>query len=440
MFMSSTDFIGALSRIRSRQLVGRPLADLAFWPALFAVILAVSPVWGQVPGGDFSRDEFLKTLTSGSEAAKRAALVQLDGHGDDPRVAELLVEVAKKARISGIVAESTLEMLYLLGKHIEDPRVPGVMWECLDSRTPKVVMIAVDALGELGDARALSGIIDLLKSPHFRNTYGFRKCVIEALMEFEDSRAVDALIGQLPELAGQLEYDVVRYLSHISRQRFGTQSELWETWWEDNEEDFDFDETEEEFSLEGTPSEEFAWDSEVSEFFDTYIYAKRLIFVLDISSSMRNQAGRGMRIELARQELAAAIAKLPDDTFFSVILFDANVAVQNKRLIQATEANRMRLSKWARQIQTGRGTNTFDALNRSFLIDGNAEAIFFLSDGLPSKGKITDPGQILQVITKENFFRRIALYSFGFAMGDADGEQFMKNLAEWNNGAYKAIR
>jgi hypothetical protein len=259
-------------------------------------------------------------------------------------------------------------------------------------------------------------------------------------MKIEDSRSVDALIAQLPNLTGQLEFDVVRYLSHISRQGFGTQSKLWETWWIDNEEDFEFTETDEDFTLEGTPSASLVWDKETSEFFGTEIYAKRLIFVLDISSSMTQQAGRGRRIDLAKMELAKAIAKLPEDTMFGVILFDGNVAVHNRRPVQATEATRKREVLWVQKIQTGRGTNTFDALHRSFSIDGNAEAIFFLSDGMPSKGKITDPAQILQVITKENFFRRMAIYSFGFAMGDGGGEQFMKGLAEKNNGFYKAIQ
>jgi hypothetical protein len=259
-------------------------------------------------------------------------------------------------------------------------------------------------------------------------------------MKIEDRRAVETLIVQLPELTGQLEYDVVRYLSHISRQRFGTDSELWKTWWQDNAVDFQFNETEAKFSLSDPPSQDFVWDREVSEYFDTYIYAKRLIFVLDISSSMKAAAGRGTRIELAREELASAIEKLPEDTYFAILLFDANVVLRNPRLVQATEATRKRTAASVRKIQTGRGTNTFGALNKSAKVDGNAEAIFFLSDGMPSRGEITDPNEILKVVKKENFFRRIAIYSFGVGMDAGGGQQFMKQLAEQNNGVYKAIR
>jgi len=403
------------------------------------VLFSPWPASGQEDDG-FPREEFVRALTTGSVVVKRAALVKLDGYGDDPRVAEVLLEAVKKVKTSGVVSETTLEMLYVLGKHIEQPDVPSAMWKCLGSSQPKVVMIAVDALGELGDPAALDGLIKLLESSHYHRTYGFRKCVLEAFIKIEDRRSIDTLIEQLPELKGQLEFDVVRYLSHVSRQRFGTDSELWKTWWQDNADDFQFNETEAEFSLSDPPPQDFVWDREVSEYFGTYIYAKRLIFVLDISSSMKAAAGRGTRIQLAREELASAIEKLPEDTYFAILLFDANIKLVNPRLIQATEATRKRIAASVRRIETGRGTNTFGALNKSARVDGNAEAIFFLSDGMPSKGEITDPNEILKVVAKENFFRRISVYSYGFGMGDDGGEQFMKQLAQQNMGVYKAIR
>ena len=82
-------------------------------------------------------------------------------------------------------------------------------------------MLAADSLGELGDARALDDIIRLVDTRDFKEIYGFRKCVVEALTKIKDPRSVETLIEQLPKLTGQLEYDVVRYLSHVSRQRFG---------------------------------------------------------------------------------------------------------------------------------------------------------------------------------------------------------------------------
>jgi len=235
-----------------------------------------------------------------------------------------------------------------------------------------------------------------------------------------------------------LEYEVVRYLSHVSRQRFGTRADLWETWWKDNAEDFHFNETDKPFALEVRAAEDFAWDRPVAEFFGTYIYAKKLIFILDISSSMKAGAGQGTRIELAKRELIEAIQKLPEDTHFTILLFDAKVAPWNRRLVAATDAVREKAVAWVARIQTGRGTASYDALDRSFRVDGNTEAVFFLSDGQPSKGRITDPHQILVAVGKENYFRRIAIYSFGFDA--AGGTAFMRSLAEQNKGTYTSIQ
>ena len=429
----STSSVGFFRRPRN-------VAAAAFRSVCLAVLLSASGVYGQAIGDGFGRDEMLKVLTTGPEATRLATLARLESFGDDPRVAELLIEAVGKVGTRGVVRESTLELLYLLGEHIQQPDVPGMMWKMLRSDNWRVIMLAVDSLGELGDPRSLDDIIRLIESSFFSHTYGFRKCVIEALMKIEDARSIEALIGQLPKLTGQLEYDVIRYLSHVSRQRFGERSELWKTWLEDNAEDFHFTETEETFVLKGDPPEGFVYDRKVPEFFGTYIYAKRLIFVLDVSSSMSQAAGQGSRIELAKRELAEAVADLPEDTYFTILLFDAKVVPAHRDLVAATEQRRQQTVAWVRRIKLGRGTATFDALKRSFNVDGNAEAIFFLSDGQPTKGEITDPARILKVITKENFFRRIAIYTFGFPMDGGGGEQLMKNLAEWNNGAYKAIK
>ena len=407
--------------------------------ALLSAILLWWPVASaQGPGGEFSEDRFLRALTAGREDSKLAALATLESYGDDPRVAELLIKVLKKTSTDGAVPDSTLWMMITLGEFTGHPEVRDMMLEYLGSTNWKVVMVAADTLGEIGDAEALEEITKLVQSPHYDRTYGFRKCVIQAVMKIEDPKSVEFLIERLPQLTGQLQYDVVRYLSHVSRQRFGTRTGHWKTWWEDNAEDFQFENTEE-FSLEAPVPDDFSWDLEAPEFFGTYIYAKRLVFVLDISSSMLTNAGGQPRVALAKKELAEAIERLPDDTYFNILVFDARVVPWKRRMLPANQENRQDAVTWVRRINTGKGTASYDALERGFAVDGNTEAMFFLSDGKPSRGKIKDPAEILRVVTKENFFRRVALYNFAFKW-EAGGEQFMRNLAERNNGLYKAIQ
>lgn len=401
----------------------------------FAVFSSAPEAWAQ---DGFSEEDVLRALTTGTETTKLAALDALENYGQDPRVAEVLLKALKKADTEGAVPDSTLWMLIRLGKFTDRAELPEMMLGYLESSNPKVRMVAADTLGAIGHREAADAIEDLIGTPEYDGVYGYRKCLLHALMKLEHPKAITILIEQLPKLTGQLEYEVVRYLSHVSRQRFGTNAELWKTWWRDNFKDFNFNETNEPFSLEVRPAEDFAWNREVAEFFGTYIYAKKLIFVLDMSSSMRAGAGQGTRLDMAKQELIEAIQKLPEDTYFTIVLFDARVTPWNRRLVAATESIREKAVAWVSRIQTGKGTASYDALDRSFRIDGNTEAIFFLSDGQPSKGTITDPHQILVAVGKENYFRRIAIYSFGF--DGAGGSGFMRSLAEQNKGTYTSVQ
>ncbi|HUT14014.1 MAG TPA: HEAT repeat domain-containing protein [Thermoguttaceae bacterium] len=390
------------------------------------------------PDDGFPEHELYRVLTAGREDEKLAALVRLDTYGEDPRAADLLVKVIEKKDTDSAVPESTLRMIMMLVRFPEHAGAREMLVELLESENWKIVIVAVDALGEIGDAAVLEEIARLVESPHYPKIYGFRKSVLQAVMEIRDPGAVAFVIEQLPNLTGQLLYDAVRYLSHASVQRFGGKGDVWATWWEDNAEDFRFASDEPFSPVAEVTAEELSFEVEAPEFFGIYIYAKRLVFVLDVSSSMTAATMAGQtRIALAKQELVQAVGKLPEDTYFNILAFDADVVRWKSRMVPATKDNRENAAAWVLQIAPGKGTASFDALERAFAVDGNTEAIFFLSDGKPSKGKVTDPAAIVQIITAENFFRRIALYTFGFPEA---GQQFMKSLAELNNGQYKPIQ
>lgn len=389
----------------------------------------------------FPEKKLLRVLTTADEPTRLVTVQKLYSYGDYRPVAELLVKALRKVHgSSSATRPSTVEMLLLLSQFTDHAELRDVMRLYLDCSHFRAVMVAVDTLGELGDLESLEKIIGLADSPHFGQMYGFRKCIFQALMKLEDPRSIELMLKRLPQLRGQLEYDLVRYLSHVSRQRFATDAELWSTWWKDNAQDFHFTETQEKFTLEAAPPDDFAWDRPVAEFFGTYIYAKRLVFVLDISSSMTKKVGEATRVAVAKRELAEAIKKLPEDTHFSMLFFDADIARWNRKLVPANQANRQRAVEWVVRTKAGQGTASYDALDEGFGVDGNTEAVFFLSDGRPSRGKITDPDDIVRIVTKENYFRRIAVYTFGFDTGGGGGERFMRALAKRNQGFFKAIK
>jgi hypothetical protein len=418
------------------------MALVSGWRGAFLAGLAVAacalPVRAQAPQDDFPRDQLLRTLRTGTEVAKQEAIDYLEGRADDSRVADLLLEALDARRLNATVSDSTLRALMLLGTFTKHAKVPEFMTELLGSGNWKVVMVAVDTLGAIGDPKAIDPLAALLASPNYERIYGFRKCLLMALMNIKDPRAMRILVEQVPKLDGQLQFDVVQYLSHVSRQRFATKGDLWATWWADNAGDFHYNETDKPFAPQAGVPPDFAWDRPVADFFGMYIYAKRLVFVIDVSSSMRQGAGGGTRVDMAKKELIEAVEKLPEDTYFTMIMFNTRIAPWRRDLAQAKPEIRQAAVEWVKRIETNVGTASFDALDRAFNTDGNTEAMFFLSDGQPSRGRIKEPNAILKEVKKENLFRRVAIYSFGFA--GAGGEQFMRSLAEDNGGVYHPIQ
>jgi hypothetical protein len=423
------------------------VADSRFFLGAVLVGIAASLVpaaRAQALGGEFSKDYYFRALTTGPESSKEEAVAALRGFPDEPRVAEVVLEALKKTPTGGAFRDSILGMIMLLPNYPDQPGVIDTLMKLLESSNYKVVMAAADALGEIGDVKALDKLLKLTSSAQYGRLYGFRKCVMQALMRIQDPRVVELMLRELPKLEGQLEFDVVRYLSHISLQRVATDAEKWNTWWKDNAEDFHFTENAESFSLGADVPDDFVWDKEVPQFFGTYIHAKKLIFVLDISNSMKNNVEGGTsRLERAKQELIQSIEQLSDDTRFTIVAFHGKIVVWNRRLVPAGDPMKEKATEWVTGLTMAGGTASYDALDRGFAVDGNTEAIFFLSDGRPVKGTIADPVVIVEVLGRENFFRRIALYTFGVGVGRTDqhggAAWFMRSLAEQNSGVYIGV-
>ena len=71
----------------------------------------------------------------------------------------------------------------------------------------------------------------------------------------------------------------------------------------------------------------------------------------------------------------------------------------------------------------------------------DTEAIYFLSDGAPTAGKIVAPADIVAAIAAQNRIRRISVYTVGIGAGFPGSplDAFLKALAERNLGVYRRI-
>jgi hypothetical protein len=252
--------------------------------------------------------------------------------------------------------------------------------------------------------------------------------VIQSLIAVRRPEAVAALVACLPKLDGEVRGDVVQFLEEISGQRSGLDAQAWQAWWKTHAEGFEFpDKPADRPGIGAVPKG-------VGSYYGLALYARRIVFVIDISGSMA-----GPRITAAKRELTAAIGGLPDDAELGIVAFHSRVFVWRPNLTRADAAGKQAAAQYAYQLVPGGHTATYDAVEAAFRLD--PEAIYLLSDGAPNAGRIPMPAAIVNAVGAMNRARRISIYCFGIAPGlpDSPMELFMRTLAEQNFGRYRRL-
>lgn len=265
---------------------------------------------------------------------------------------------------------------------------------------------------------------------------------IAAAAKKEEKRVVEALVKLLQKLekVGGNEYHWARQaLVDLTGQDFFT-FEKWKEWWGASKDSFEFGKKGEEKQAK---TQERAEGEKKPVFFGTEVRSSRLVFVVDVSGSMKMadspetpdspEAVKKMtdeeprpelvRIERARRELKAAIENLQGWQRFNVLTFSDATKTWQPDLVPATDANKKSALEFVAALKENGGTYTDDALKRAFDMR-EIDTIYFLSDGAPAK-KITNPGPQTEehhrelmtvcydIVRKETRFRRVTIHTFG---------------------------
>ncbi len=399
----------------------------------------------------FSRPHFLRTLSGDDATMRRAVIERLETEfAGDPQAAEAVIEVLDRIRDDPKQQDTTFRLIRAL-RHFRHRSVTDYLLGLLQAPDFKVVMSSLDVLVDRNEMRTLPAILALGERPEFKSIYGFRTAVLDAAISFREPEGLDFLIAKLPELEGQNRALVIRHLSKVSGQRFGAESELWTQWWATvDKRSFRFNEE----PLEDRQAIEIS--KYPAQFFGIDIHAKRFVFVVDKSKSMSDPldapakpaaslrskdeaAGKGeTRLAKAQQELMAAIDKLPADRQFNIVAFDGRVGAWQRGLVRASAENKANAYRFIASMSADGQTAWFDALDAAFRMDGNLEVVFFLSDGMPTVGKIVSPSELVRAVTQENFFRRVSIYTIGLGV-DLKADRFLRSLAGENGGTYRAL-
>ena len=344
----------------------------------------------------------------------------------------LLDDLKRSLRKAG--SEPLVAELFRALAGTEDEDLQTEVIKLLDEylRTPKgnvlLPMTLIDDFGSQGDAKAARSVTLLARAKPFESKFGYRRCVIQAMTRIRDPLAMDFLIERLPKLEGLVEHDAITYLQQVSKQRFRNDNNGadWKSWWRLARPMFEFPKAKELAQVKPIDNQQLL-------FYGIPICAKRVLFVLDTSGSMR-----GEPLEAAKRALNGTIEQLPEAVQFDVLFFDKGVSAWQQQLVPAaTNAKQDAIrTVTARGMNIGTASNT--ALNAAFNLD--PEVIYFLSDGEPTDGR---PANIISAITTLNRTRRVSIHTIGVVTdrnGSAGLTQFMRPLAEQNYGTFQLVQ
>ncbi|MDJ0974082.1 MAG: succinylglutamate desuccinylase/aspartoacylase family protein [Planctomycetota bacterium] len=199
-------------------------------------------------------------------------------------------------------------------------------------------------------------------------------------------------------------------------------------------------------------------DTPRSTFYGIDVESERVLFLLDLSTSMKEPvegAKEGetsaSRIEVARAELAQALRLLPSDATFGVIAFNTAVRSWQPTLQPATPDNREAALAWLAELGTEGNTCLWGALRTALRqarraphegVEPPVDTLVVLTDGEPTWYGVDDPGmqsshQLRHWVRQWNPHGIVRIHAV--APKGAPGAGLMRALASDNHGNF-AVR
>lgn len=181
------------------------------------------------------------------------------------------------------------------------------------------------------------------------------------------------------------------------------------------------------------------YTSAVPRFRRIPVTSLRLCFIVDASRSMDAPAPGGQgksRWELVVRDLLEVLDRLPAKARFNVILFRTDVEAWRKRLVPATKGAKRAFREWIEGTKPGGWTNLYDALALA-LADDDVDAVYLLTDGVPSRGAERRRQDILGEIAFLNRYRLVQIncVQAGAAKGlSKRWHGFLDDLAKAHDG------
>jgi HEAT repeats len=293
-----------------------------------------------------------------------------------------------------------------------------------------------------------------------------RAAARENLAALKSKFVIPALIDGLRAELGRkkdpwaLDIRLHRTLEGLTGQKMPVgQTRIWEDFWKKEAATFAF-------APAGMKVADTKKKSKYEKFFNLELESNRVLFVVDFSGSMIENitlktkgvgtaASGGERTttkaRLVVEELKKMVMTLKDGDLFNIIVFSDDVRMwrpgKDGRPALVKMNDELRddlLGGYLDNLQPAGMTNLYGALDMALGIGGRGlhdkyyglgyDTLYVLSDGAPTKGKVTDTKEILRIVRERNALTRLTIHTITF--GFLNQMIFLKKLAIENGGRH----
>ncbi len=206
---------------------------------------------------------------------------------------------------------------------------------------------------------------------------------IRNLGNIRTKTAIDALLTATSDDRQSLVLEAILMLAGHTGMKF-RKPELWQRWWDDNRETFEFPTSTGGTELEG--------DETVATYNGIRVDSDNVAFLIDVSSWMeRELVKRGeRRIDVATSELDAAFQLLQPPFNFNVYLYAEDLEPLSKKPLALSKVSLKKALKFVDKAGASGSKDIWNALYTT-ITNGTYDAIYLLSSGEPDVGWVVHP-------------------------------------------------
>jgi len=339
--------------------------------------------------------------------------------------------------------------------NLKDPAGAAPLIDALDDSEEGLRVLAAEALGDMHAVQAAPALIGKLEA----SDWSLRKAAIEALAKLRVKESIEPLLKRFETEEGLLEETLHDALVAITGQDFLFNRESWRKWWDKWGSGFRVPTDEEiaEAKRKAAEAMKGYHDPRKRKYHTIETLSRKMVFIIDISSSMKDsivippyapkelqeQFPDRVKIEIAKKELIDLLATLDSNVYFNIITFAGKVEPWQDNLVSGSmRTAAIKFVAKLKALEPPRGsknkrassgdetkTNTYGALMAAFGVYDEAvpnwkarsqvDTIFFVTDGVPTVGTITDVPKVIDAVTELNRTKGVIIHVITFDKQDA---------------------